>query len=81
VRGRRHERLDATSRETAAHDWQEPAATFLWAPQAPLSIALLLHAGYPCLELVVARGLELAHVLGLFFGWARRGACSFAFNL
>lgn len=81
VIGRRHERLDATGRDTAAHDWQEPTATFILDPQAPLPIALLLHAGYPCLELIVERSLELAHVLGLFFGWERRGAFSFAFNL
>jgi hypothetical protein len=29
----------------------------------------------------VERGLELNHLLGLFFGWERRGALSFALSL
>jgi hypothetical protein len=79
--GRRQERVDTTGGDPAAQDGQEPTATFVLHPQPPLPIALLLRTGYARLELGVERGLELNHLLGLFFGWERRGALSFALSL
>ena len=73
--------MDAAGRDTAAEDRQQTTATFVLDPQAPLAIALRVSAGYARLELGGKRGLELDCVLGLFFGWERRGAFSFAFNL
>jgi hypothetical protein len=79
--GRERERLDATGGDPAARDRQEPTAPFVLHPQPPLPVALLLRTGYARLELGVKRGLELNPFLGLFFGWERRGALSFALSL
>ena len=73
--------LDPTSSDATAHDRQQATAAFVLDPQPPLPVALPLGAGYTRSELGVERGLELDPVLGLFFGWERRGAFSFAFNL
>jgi hypothetical protein len=75
------ERLDATSRDPTTQNGQEPTATFVLYPQPPLGIALLVGTGDTHAELSGERGLELRDGCGLFFGWERRGALSFAFNL
>jgi hypothetical protein len=41
---------------------------------------VLLDAVYALLQLRTERGLELRHVLGLFFGCERRGALGLACN-
>jgi hypothetical protein len=75
------ERLDAARREPAAQNRQEPTATFVLDPQAPLAIALLVGTGYARVELRPERSLELDTIRGLFCGCERRGALSFAFSL
>ena len=77
----RQERLDATSSDPTTQNWQEPTATFVLHPQPPLGISLLVGTGDTHAELSGERGLELRDGFGLFFGWERRGALSFAFNL
>lgn len=78
---RRQERLDATSSDPTAQNWQAPTATFVLHPQSPLGISLLAGTCDTQAELSRERGLELRDVCGLFFGCERRGALSFAFNL
>jgi hypothetical protein len=75
------ERLDATSRDPTTQNGQEPPAPFVLDPQPPLGIALRVGTGDTQAELSGKRGLELRDGCGLFFGWERRGAVSFAFNL
>jgi hypothetical protein len=79
--GGRHHRLNSARGKAATHNRQEPTATFVLYPQAPLLIAVLVSVRYARVELRAERRLKLARILGLFFGCERRGALSFAFNL
>jgi hypothetical protein len=79
--GRRHDWLNAACCEPAAQNGQEPTPTFVLHPPSPLPIALLLRAGYTCLEVRAECRLKLDTGLGFFFGCERRGALSFALSL
>jgi hypothetical protein len=76
-----HHRLNPARGQAATQNRQEPTATFVLHPQPPLQIAVLVSLGYAGLELRGERRLELARVLGLFFGCERRGALSLALSL
>ncbi len=72
------ERLDASGGDTATHDGQEATATFVLGPHAPLPIAPVLGGLQLGYELSAERLLEVRALLGLFFGWERRGALGLA---
>lgn len=74
------ERLPPPGGDASAHDGQEPTATLILTPHAPLRIAALLRRVDVGQELRAERRLELADFSRLFFGWERRGALGLACN-
>jgi hypothetical protein len=79
--GRGQQGLDPARGEPAAHEGEEPTATFLLCPHPPLWLPWLEGRRGVSQEVAREGRLKLRAVLRLFFGCERRGALGWARNL